>query len=151
MCERYIRCDRCKAQYEELTVFAGLELCVHCKIIVERMLPSMRKKLAESLGKGISKMEMDEFNRISMERRKKLFEVKLVNPSRDADLYPGAIDLEITSNGSGWMSFRLMPDEVPKVAEALLELMMSDKGELRLSDNLLVIELDVLEERIRVK
>ena len=63
--------------------------------------------------------ELEQMRLNTIESRKKNFQVKVVNPSMDADMYPGAIDLEMTTNGSCWSSFRLMPDEVPKVIEAL--------------------------------
>ena len=63
--------------------------------------------------------ELKQMRQNTIESRKKNFKVKVVNPAMDAELYPGAVDLEITGNGSSWTSIRLMPDEVPKVIEAL--------------------------------
>lgn len=62
--------------------------------------------------------EMNRLNKDALERRKKAFRVR-VNPSQDSELYPGAIDLEVTNTGSSWTVIRLMPDEVPKVIKAL--------------------------------
>ena len=33
MCERYLRCGRCREQFEELIVFDGEDLCETCKAI----------------------------------------------------------------------------------------------------------------------
>jgi hypothetical protein len=67
----------------------------------------------------LTQKEMDKMNKEALERRKGTFNVRVISPGRDAELYPGSVDLDITSNGYSWMTFKLMPDEVPKVIEAL--------------------------------
>jgi len=63
----------------------------------------------------MKKEEREEFLQI----RKEGFEVWIRKPAVLVGLYPDAVDLSITTNGSQWTSIMLMPDEVTKVIEAL--------------------------------
>ncbi len=67
----------------------------------------------------MNKRELEKLRKEAREYRKKYFKAQIRKPSMVADIYPDAVDLEITPNGRQWTSITLMPDEVPKVIEAL--------------------------------
>ena len=67
----------------------------------------------------MNKRELNRLRKEAAKLRKKDFRARVRRPSMVADIYPDAVDLEITPNGRQWTSITLMPDEIPKVIKAL--------------------------------